>query len=68
MDFAERSVHPLGGFDLLAIGVALVVVMTVLGMRRLARLWAGARLPSDDENEGQAGLGIGNMHKHEQDD
>ncbi|MEM6615037.1 MAG: hypothetical protein AAF619_00765 [Pseudomonadota bacterium] len=44
MDFVNRTVHPLGGFDLTAIGVVLVFVMIVLAWRRIA----GARKTEKD--------------------
>lgn len=56
MDFLTKSIHPLGSFDLTAIGIVLVVVMVIFGLRRLIegrrfRPWDHDDMndPKDDE-------------------
>lgn len=45
--------HPLASFDLLAIGIALVVVMSVIGLRILTgRPWRRTLPPDEWEAEG----------------
>lgn len=57
MDLATRTVHPLGGFDLTAIGLVLVVVLGVVAIRRLRKAFGATKKPphdggwSDDERE-----------------
>lgn len=43
MNYEVYQNIPLSSFDLYAIGVALVIVMTVLGLRRLWRMFNGPR-------------------------
>ena len=53
MDFITRAPHPLGTFDLAAIGIVLVVVMAVLALRRIGILRRRTRLGAEtDKDEG----------------
>ncbi|WP_299867404.1 hypothetical protein [uncultured Hoeflea sp.] len=59
MEFVSRTIHPFGTFDLAAIGSVLIVVMLILGVRRLMRRPAGppppqSYVPSEASNRSNA--------------